>query len=132
MKKKEGNSVSIIFLVAVLAACMGRYDDFWDMMKWVGILFAVEIVAVMIGSVAKKNRSSGGSFERARTRTYVPHYVEEDEYVCGICGARFDRAYSTCPHCGVIFNSAAVDEDEYDEELEDELEMDDWDEEEGR
>ena len=69
-----------------------------------------------------------GKKKRTRTRIDIPHYCDEDEHVCTICGYRFDRDIMSCPHCGVRFNNIRTDERAYDFE-EDEMEA--WDEEEG-
>ena len=45
-----------------------------------------------------------------------------------ICGERIPAYSSSCPNCGVRFNAAKEDEEEWDEEFD---EMETWDEEEG-
>ena len=80
------------------------------------------------GRKAEPVRRGSGS---PRVRIDHPHYVSRDEYECGVCGRRFRRDMMVCPYCGIQFESQVVDKDEYDEELEEELEMDDWDDEEG-
>ncbi len=62
------------------------------------------------------------------TRIEHPHYSDDTDYECSVCGSRFDRESGTCPHCGAVFNSMEVDTEEYDEE---EDEEDAWDEEDG-
>ncbi len=75
----------------------------------------------------KRGRGSGSSDGDRIVRIAHPHYVEEDDYECPVCGARFTRNVMTCPACGNHFSGTRIDEEEYDEE---EDEWDDWDEEE--
>ena len=62
------------------------------------------------------------------TRIEHPHYIDDTDYECSVCGSRFDRASDTCPHCGAVFVHTEVDNEEYYEE---EDEEDAWDEEDG-
>ena len=89
---------------------------FWG----VGIIAALFIAA----SVGARFAGRAGSSEKPRTRIERPHYISEDEYECGICGKRFDSPLSACPYCGVRFNRTETDEREYDDELEEEMDMD--------
>ena len=93
---------------------------------WIGL----GILAVCL--LGSKGKPSGGKNTGKPIRIDHPHYITNDEYECGNCGSRFDRALTACPHGGVRFTSRMTDEDEFDEELEEELEKDEWDEEEGR
>ena len=79
----------------------------------------------------KDTRSAGRTGGDRRVRIDHPHYVSRDEYECGVCGERFRRNTMTCPHCGTLLERRVTDKREYDEELEEELEMDDWDDEDG-
>ncbi len=93
---------------------------FW----FLGILFVLGCV----GSMAYKPKMSApsGSSERPRIRITHPHYIDDDEYECTICGRRFDRNQMSCPHCGVRFTETKTDYEEYDEEEDEEAY---WDEE---
>ncbi len=73
-------------------------------------------------------RRDGGD---SRARIDHPHYVSADEYECGACGRRFRKNAMACPYCGTRFERRIIDKDEYDDEVEEELEMDEWDEEDG-
>ena len=61
-------------------------------------------------------------------RVRIPHLIEDDEYRCNTCGARFRKDIRKCPSCGVLFTGTVTDESEYEDEEE---EMEAWDEEEG-
>jgi predicted RNA-binding Zn-ribbon protein involved in translation (DUF1610 family) len=54
--------------------------------------------------------------------------MTEDESECTICGKRIPAYSSSCPNCGVRFNTVKEDEEEWDEEFDEECA---WDEEEG-
>ena len=66
--------------------------------------------------------------ERPQVRIDHPHYMMEDESECTICGKRIPAYSSSCPNCGVRFNTVKEDEEEWDEEFDEECA---WDEEEG-
>ncbi len=66
-----------------------------------------------------------GTKERPRVRIDIPHYYDEDEYECTICGARFHSDSMVCPNCGVRFNWTETDDREF---IEEEDEEDWWDE----
>ena len=68
--------------------------------------------------------------EEQPVRIDHPHYISDDEYECSVCGRRFSLPLNSCPHCGVQFSGRKTDDTEYDDELDEELEMDEWDEEE--
>ena len=54
--------------------------------------------------------------------------MTDDESECSVCHARFRYKASSCPRCGVRFESVKSDEEEWDEEFDEECA---WDEEEG-
>ena len=94
------------------------------MSTWIWIGLGV-LAVCLLGS---KGKPSGGKISGKPTRINHPHYISNDEYECSVCGARFNRALAVCPRCGARFIGSRTDDDEYDEELEEELEMDEWDE----
>ena len=106
----------------------------WSAVWWaLGILAFALILRVLLRKNRKENRTiARGLRERPRTRIDHPHYLTDDEYECTVCGTRFRSNADRCPHCGVIFNRTAVSEDEFVQELEEEMDMDDWDGENGR
>lgn len=61
-------------------------------------------------------------------RVHIPHLIEDDEYRCNNCGARFRQDVRICPSCGILFTGMVKDDSEYEDEAE---EMDAWDEEDG-
>ena len=85
----------------------------------------------LIGSLFGKGNGKSVSRERPRTRIDIPHYYDADEYVCTVCGHRFDRNVMSCPHCGVRFNHTRTDdrafiEEEDEEEWWEEMEEEGW------
>ena len=115
-----------LVILAVLIACG------WSTALWVYVvLSALLLMAAVAGGPRKAKSGRPAGTGKAVTRIDRPHYISDDEYECSVCGTRFKRASMTCPRCGVRFNRTETKEDEYDDELEEELEMDEWDEEEG-
>ena len=37
------------------------------------------------------------------------HLFREDEYECSVCGAKSDKLYRTCPHCGIQMKGSKND-----------------------
>lgn len=111
----------LLIIIAIILAAKGDYTLFWIF----GGLFVLAVICSIFG---KKDRSQSVAHERPRTRIDIPHYYEPDEYVCTICGTRFDSDIMTCPHCGVRFNTTKTDDRAFIEEED----FEDWmDEEEG-
>ena len=108
----------ILLLIVVVLAIKGDYTLFY-------IFGGVFVIAVIV-SLFSKGSAPKKTSARPRLRIDHPHYITDDEYECGICGVRFDRPLTACPQCGVRFNGSRTDDDEYDEELDDELDMDEW------
>ncbi len=78
---------------------------------WIAI--GAVILAVLAGS-GKKNTGSKGK----PTRIDHPHYFEEDDHECSVCGARFQGKGMTCPKCGAKFTGTKEDDGEFIEEME--------------
>ena len=68
------------------------------------------ILAACIGG--KKQEGS-----RKVLRIEHPHIVEDSEYECSACGARFGEKRMSCPKCGAKFEGTRVDNTEFDEEM---------------
>ena len=50
---------------------------------------------------------------------YHPHVIEEDDYECSRCHARFRKETVSCPKCGTVMSGKTVkDEDEWIDEEE--------------
>ena len=113
----------ILIIIAIVLAAKGNYTLFW--------IFGGIIALALIGSVFGKGNGKSVSHEKPRTRIDIPHYYDTDEYVCTICGTRFNSNTMTCPHCGVRFNNTKTDdrvfiEEEDEEEWWEEMEEDSW------
>ena len=94
---------------------------------WVlGILIVLGFIGLLTYKPQKPAQSK--SSERPRIRIAHPHYIDDDDYECTICGRRFEHNQMSCPHCGVRFTETKEDYEEYEEE---EDELDYWDEEDG-
>ena len=89
---------------------------------WI-ILVAVVVLGLLSGG--NKSRSGAGG---KNARIDHPHLIDDDDYECPACGARFEKDVMTCPRCGARFAGKVTDTEEFDEE-EDEMEA--WDEEDG-
>ena len=81
--------------------------------------------AVVLGLLFGGNK--GGRRSDDIVRIDHPHLMEDDDFECSVCHQRFSEDTMTCPHCGAQFTSRTEDDEEWMEE-EDELEA--WDEEE--
>lgn len=77
------------------------------------IVIGLVIFAVLADS-GKKDTGSNGK----PTRIDHPHYFEEDEHECSVCGARFRGKSMTCPKCGAKFTGTKEDDEEFIEEME--------------
>ena len=87
---------------------------------WIVIILALVIACAGGG---KKASGSGKS-----DRIDHPHLLDDTDYECPKCGARFSRDIMKCPRCGATFSGKREDWEEFNDE-EDEMEA--WDEEEG-
>ena len=88
------------------------------------IVFAVLAVLLIAGAGSKRNRNRPATPHRIDH----PHYITSDESECSACGARFPKKLSSCPRCGITFDSVKKDEGEWYEEFDEGCA---WDEEEG-
>ena len=57
-----------------------------------------------------------------------PHVIEPDDFECSVCGRRFPKSQAECPYCNARFTGRKTDDMEF---LEEEDELESWDEEEG-
>ena len=114
----------ILIIIMIILAAKGDYTLLW--------IFGGVIVLAALCSLFGKGKGKEVSHERPRTRIDIPHYYDVDEYVCTICGHRFNRDVMSCPHCGVRFNQTKTDDRAFIEEEDEEDWWDEMDEEEGR
>ena len=66
--------------------------------------------------------------QAAGTIIYHPHVIDLDDYECSVCGRRFSKNRVECPYCNARFTDWKTDDMEF---LEEEDELESWDEEEG-
>ena len=78
---------------------------------WLAIAGA--ILAVVVGSGKKDT-----AFKGKPTRIDHPHYFEEDDHECSVCGTRFRGKSMICPKCGAKFSGTREDDGEFIEEME--------------
>ena len=90
-------------------------------------LWIILAALVLLGLLSGGNKSRNGAAGKS-TRIDHPHLIDDDDYECPVCGARFEKNVMTCPRCGARFTGKVTDTEEFDEE-EDEMEA--WDEEDG-
>ena len=91
---------------------------------WIMIVAAILAVLFSGKGTSRKPAGTQGKAIRVDHR----HYYDEDDYECSVCGTRFRDKSMVCPHCGARFESTEENDEEFMEEM---LEEDDWDEEDG-
>lgn len=77
------------------------------------ILIGVLLLACLGGGKGKKKPEAGGP-----VRIDHPHYFDEDDHECSVCGARFTGNGTVCPRCGAKFTGSREDDGEFMEEME--------------
>ncbi len=110
----------LLIVIVIILAAKGDYSFFWI----IGGMF----VLCLIGALFGKGNEKKVPRERPGARIDIPHYCDADEDVCSVCGQRFSRNLMSCPHCNVRFNTIKTDDRAF---IEEEDEMEDWDEEDG-
>ena len=75
------------------------------------IVIGAVVLAALFGG--KKNTASRGR----PTRIDHPHYYDEDDHECSVCGARFRGKGMVCPKCGARFEGTKEDDGEFIEEM---------------
>ena len=93
-------------------------------MSWVWIVIVLLVVLLAAGAGSKGSRAR----QAGPHRIDRPHVIDPDDYECSVCHRRFRKNVMACPYCGTRFEKRVQDDEEFMEE-EDELES--WDEEEG-
>ena len=80
------------------------------------VIFWIVIALIAVAAmVSGKSRTGGGG---RPTRIDHPHYFDEDDHECSVCGARFRGKGMTCPKCGTRFEKTKEDDLEFIEEME--------------
>ena len=99
------------------------------MLYWIlGILAALFLLSLISGKGKGPAGSAGkGAAGGPQARIRHPHYISADEYECGTCGRRFRNRLAQCPGCGVRFDSEKTDQTEFDEEMDEAMDMDEED-----
>ena len=78
------------------------------------ILVILGVLAALLGGGKKKPASGEGP-----VRIDHPHYMDEDDHECSVCGARFTgKGIMACPRCGAKFAATREDDGEFMEEME--------------
>lgn len=90
-----------------------------DKMIPIGILtiFAIALLWVFYG-ISKESSRKKAELKKRPTRIDHPHYFEEDDHECFVCGTRFWGKGMTCPKCGAKFTGTREDDGEFIEEME--------------
>ena len=96
---------------------------------WFWIILAILAILLFATGKTKNNGKSSGRTGNSTHRIDHLHYIDRDEYECPKCHTRFRKNVMVCPKCGLRFTGARKDRTDYDDELEEELDMDDWEEE---
>ena len=84
------------------------------------IIFWFAIVGAILAAFLSSGKKSTVSKGKP-TRIDHPHYFEEDDHECSVCGTRFRGKGMTCSKCGDKFTGTQEDEGEV------VVEMDIWD-----
>ena len=90
------------------------------------MIIALAICFFCLGGKGTAGRKSTGAHGKP-VQIDHKHYIDDDDYECSACGARFRKGSTVCPSCGARFSGTKVDEEEFEEEM---MEEEDWDEEE--
>ncbi len=78
------------------------------------VLIGIVVLAALAGS-GKGGKNAGTKGKPVRIDH--PHYFEDDDHECSVCGARFRGKGMTCPKCGARFQAAKEDDGEFIEEM---------------
>ena len=97
---------------------------------WFWIILAVLAILVFATGKTKQGNGKNSGTQDSMRRIDHLHYMDRDEYECPKCHTRFKKNTMVCPNCGTRFTGTQKNMTAYDDELEEELDMDDWDEEE--
>ena len=81
----------------------------------ISIIFA--IILLWICSDLSKENDKKKARPKESVRLFVPHFMEDDEYKCPVCKARFWKDYMVCPNCGTRFTGTREDDGEFMEEM---------------
>ena len=81
----------------------------------VWIVIGLVILIACAGSSQKTGKRSGSRGKPVRIDR--PHYYDEDDHECSVCGARFRGKGTVCPKCGVRFSGTKEDDGEFIEEM---------------
>ena len=81
------------------------------------IIFWLAIDCVIFAAIVGSGKKGAG-FSGKPTRIDHPHYFEEDDHECSVCGTRFRGKGMTCPKCGAEFTGTREDDGEFIEEME--------------
>ena len=92
-------------------------------MSWIWIV----IIAAFVLLAAFRDRREEDKPEEPY-RIDRPHVIDDDDHECSVCRRRFNGNIMTCPYCGTCLTKRIKDVDEF---IEEELEQEDWDEEDG-
>lgn len=85
-------------------------------MSWIWwIIGAVVLLGLLSGGKKNTGRRAGSS--GGATRIDHPHYFEEDDHECSVCGVRFRGKGMVCPKCGAKFTGTKEDDGEFMEEM---------------
>ena len=81
-------------------------------------IFWIVIGVIILCALADSGKKRSVSSKRKPTRIDHPHYFEEDDYECSVCGIRFQGKSMICPKCGAKFTGIREDDGEFIEEME--------------
>ena len=84
----------------------------------IGILIIFVIILLWIRFGLRKEKDKKKTSAKSKpTRIDHPHYFEEDDHECSVCGTWFRGKGMTCPKCGTEFIGTREDDGEFMEEM---------------
>ena len=87
-------------------------------MSEIGWIVVICLALAFLSGLAGKGQKGKPGEKRDPVRIHHPHYVQEDEYECSVCRARFSEDVMVCPACGARFSRLRQDDMEFIEEME--------------
>ena len=81
-------------------------------------VFWIVIGVIIFCALADGGKKRNTDSKKKPVRIDHPHYFEEDDHECSVCGTRFRGKGMTCPKCGAKFTGIREDDGEFIEEME--------------
>ena len=93
-----------------------------------GYICVFLVIAAVWSLIASVGIGGKKTVNRGPHRVDRPHVIDPDDYECSVCHRRFRKDQMVCPYCRTRFSGRVTDDEEF---LEEEDELEAWDEEDG-